>query len=160
MRGELKRLVIDAVREASLYSRLDDMLVPPPCDAIAEGKVLSALVNGVISKPFCGLESKDFLCEAHQEIFARCHLSWVDIKRAIEGDEPSVTAFLGLLKEDCGPYAPGELEEYAYRIKELSAQRRLIDLFRKLEIELRFGKIQVCDAEHILQEHLLRDVNS
>lgn len=157
-RNEFRQMVIDAIRDAGLYARLDDLHLCPPCDPLAEGKVLSGLVNGVISKPFCGLETWHFMTEPHREVFARCHLSWVEIKNGISGDDAAVTAFLGIIKEDCGPFASGELEEFAYRIKELAEQRRLIEMFRKLELELRFGKIQVCDAEHVLQQHLLRDI--
>lgn len=157
-RNELKQLVIDAVREAGLYARLDDMLVPSPSDPIAEQTVLSALLLKVIEKPFCGLESRHFFYEAHQELFSRSHLPLDQIRAGLVGEEHVVTCFYELLKEDRGPYAPGQLEELAYKVRELSEQRRLIELFRKLEIELRFGKIQVCDAEHVLQEHLLRDI--
>ena len=158
VRSELKALVIEAVREASLYSQIDSLMLPQPCDAVAEQTLLSALLLKVIEKPFCGLKSEHFLFEAHQELFARAHLPLDQIRIGLVGEEHVVTQFYEVLQEDCGPYAPGQLEELAYRVKELAEQRRLINMFRKLEIELRFGKIQVCDAEHALQEHLLRDV--
>lgn len=156
----LRSTVQEAIRAEALYASIGDLIARPVCDPEAEMSILSALINGVITKPFCGLESAHFLGKAHQELYARAHLPWAQIRGGVAGDSATVDAFFALLKADCGPFAIDELSELAYRIKELAAQRRLIELMRRLEVELRFGQIQVCDAEHVLQEHLLRDVAS
>lgn len=157
-RDELKGLIREAIREEGFYARFDELTLPPLSDPQAELNVLAALLHGVIQKPFCGLEGKHFFSEAHQEVFARCHLPWDQVRVGLSGGGAEVNAFFAILAANCGPFAVGELTELAHRIIELHDQRQLIKIFRDLEWEMRRGKIQVCDAEHILQEHLLRDV--
>jgi hypothetical protein len=152
-RHELKTAIREAIREeASFLPHWTDTL-PPLHDNGAEEEVLAAMLRGHIAKPFRGLCAHHFFSDSHKSVFAHAHLEWERLKPNLT---PNLIFWYVQLLKDRAPSPRDVLESRADRIIELAAARKLSNLIRRLDIELHHQTIHTCDAEHELQEYLLR----